>query len=118
MNQDDLARILARPGYAKVSEAMATRLRHPKPEPDARKEPLAPDQVEKGSSGRFEVCITRVGTHLLDFDNGVGGCKALIDALRRAGLIHDDDPSSIDFVFKQRKAPKKDQGTLIEIKPL
>ena len=101
---------------------VVTRLRDPKPQLDARPQPLDPDQDEKGSpprtSGRVKVTIIRHGIALLDFDNGAGGCKALVDALRYEGLIVNDDPGSIEFVFTQRKVSRKNKGTEIIIEQI
>jgi hypothetical protein len=71
--------------------------------------------AEVGGQGRVVVRITRRSSRLLDVDNGHGGCKQVIDQLRYAGLIPNDDPASVDIIFRQEKAPKKDQGTQIEL---
>jgi hypothetical protein len=46
-----------------------------------------------------------------------GGCKPCIDQLRYAGLIRDDDPASVEIVFRQEKVAKGKEMTLIEIIP-
>jgi hypothetical protein len=54
---------------------------------------------------------------LLDADNYAGGCKALIDQLRYAHLIEDDDPETIEITFRQAKCKTKAQEmTTIEIR--
>lgn len=101
---------------------VATRLCNPQLKLDARKKPLDINKDEKRgaprTSGRVRVTIIRHGIALLDFDNGAGGCKALVDALRYEGLIVNDDPGSIDFVFTQRKVKRKNKGTEIIIEQI
>ena len=96
------------------------RLHHPKPKHDARQASLDNDEdKEGGASGpRYRVTITRYGAKLLDVDNGAGGCKPLLDAMRYEGLIPDDDPGSIDFVFRQQKAKNKERRTEILLERL
>lgn len=100
---------------------VAPALCYPKPQQDARKKPLDSDQAEKGGTGSSSACITviitRYGPKLLDVDNLAGGCKPLIDALRYEGVIPNDDPGTIELVFRQFKAPKDEQGTSVIIGP-
>lgn len=63
----------------------------------------------------YRVIITRFAPRLLDADNLAGGCKGLIDAVRRAHLIPDDDPRSIAIEFRQQQCSRIDQRTEIEI---
>jgi len=96
------------------------RLHHPQPQHDAGQASLDNDEdQEGGSSGpRYRVTITRFGAKLLDVDNGAGGCKPLLDAMRYEGLIPDDDPGSIDFVFRQQKAKNRERRTEILLERL
>lgn len=96
------------------------RLRHPKPQHDAGAEPLDPHAAQSGgqAGARYRLTITRYGAKLLDIDNGVGGCKPLIDALRYEGLIPEDDPGTIELIFRQRKVPKTERRTEIVIETL
>lgn len=96
------------------------RLRHPKPQHDAGAEPLDPHAAQSGgqAGARYRLTITRYGAKLLDIDNGVGGCKPLIDALRYEGLIPEDDPGTIELIFRQRKVPKDERRTEIVIETL
>lgn len=100
---------------------MAPALLHPKPKQDAGSKPLDPDQAQKGGTtggtGRIKVTITRRGPKLLDVDNLAGGCKPLIDALRYEGVIPNDDPGTIELVFRQAKTKKDAQGTEVLIEP-
>lgn len=93
---------------------------HPQPQHDAGPAPLDndPDQAGGPASPRYRVTITRYGAKLLDVDNGAGGCKPLLDAMRYEGLIPDDDPGSIDFVFRQQKAKNKERRTEILLERL
>ena len=96
------------------------RLRNAKPQHDAGPEPLDSDQAQEGgqAGARYRLTITRYGAKLLDIDNGVGGCKPLIDALRYEGLIPEDDPGTIELIFRQRKVKAAYRGTVILIETL
>jgi hypothetical protein len=81
---------------------------------------VAPPQRKEKGSTRIIVCITRRSCHVLDLDNFAGGCKPLIDQLRYAKLIPDDDPQSIELQFVQEKVRTRlEEETIIDIrKPL
>ena len=66
-------------------------------------------------SPRIRLLITRYGSRMLDADNLAGGCKPLIDAVRRAGLIADDDPKSVEIVFAQHPCKRGDERTEVEV---
>lgn len=89
----------------------------PQPEPAPREEPLDTHQTQKRGQGRTLVLITRCGVRLLDADNLCGGTKPLVDALRYARYIPDDDPGSIQLIVTQRKVPKGQTGTQVLIIP-
>lgn len=76
-------------------------------------------QVFPGSEESFKrtyVCITAFTVRPRDQDNLAGGCKALIDALRKINLILDDDPYSMELTVKQRHVDHFNQEkTLLEI---
>jgi len=93
------------------------RLHHTQPEHDAGQEPLDLNQAKEGGKGRprFRVTITRYGSRPLDVDNGAGGCKPLLDAIRYEGLIPDDDPTTIDFQFRQYQVKKPYRKTTVLI---
>lgn len=77
---------------------------------------VKPSQTQTKSKNRITLRIERVSTKLQDFDNFVGGTKALTDQLRYAGIIPDDDPSSINAHYQQQKCKhKKDEKTIVEI---
>jgi hypothetical protein len=77
------------------------------------------DDPPKGESPRpprTRLRIERKSVRLLDADNFAGGCKPLIDQLRYAKLIPDDDPESVEILFVQSKVKtKKEEMTQIEI---
>ena len=93
------------------------RLHHAQPQHDVGPQSLDTDQAEEGSAGRprFRVVITRYGSRPLDVDNGAGGCKPLLDAIRYEGLIPDDDPTTIDFQFRQYQVKKPYRKTTVLI---
>jgi hypothetical protein len=54
-------------------------------------------------SPQYTLSITRYSTKTLDVDNLAGGCKPLIDQIRYAHLISDDNPESVEITFSQVK---------------
>ena len=66
------------------------------------------------ATGKRKLVITRHGLGTLDADNLAGGCKSLIDALRYRGLILNDDPESIEVIFRQSPV-KKEPHTIVLI---
>lgn len=78
-------------------------------------EQMGIEEAPRRSTEVIVVRIERRGIRLLDKDNLMGGTKAIVDALRYAGLIPDDNPEAIDLIITQKKVKKKDTGTLIEL---
>jgi hypothetical protein len=130
MNYDDLQKIgyrqqpdgswsrqPARPAIRqpRPADVVAARLPDAEPQRHARQTLDAASSAQAGGTGRVTVRITRRANSLLDADNLAGGCKPVVDQLRYAGLIPNDDPASIDLIFRQEKAPKAQQGTQIEL---
>ena len=71
---------------------------------------------EQRSSPRHRVRIISRRVRLCDADNLVGGCKHLIDALRIARIIPEDDPTSISLEVSQEKVKHYDEEeTWVEI---
>lgn len=108
-------------GYTESSPGVFTHsstagIPHAQPQPAPRP---ALDDTPKGESPRQDrttLIITRSACSLLDADNFAGGCKPLIDQLRYAKLIEDDDPETIEILFRQTKVKtKKEEMTHIEI---
>jgi hypothetical protein len=56
---------------------------------------------------RVRVTIERFArtAHALDADNLVGGCKPVLDALRKLELIDEDRHAAIELVTRQQKSP-------------
>jgi len=99
------------------SHSSTAGLHNPKPQPAARPALDPPPKGEKTRTPRTSLIITRNAVRLLDADNYAGGCKPLIDQLRYAKLIEDDDPETIEITFRQVKVKTKAQEmTTIEIR--
>jgi len=98
------------------AEDIPARICDTQPESNAWKTSPGADQDEETGSRRFAVSIERIGLKLLDEDNLTGGCKLLLDAMRRAQIIPDDDPGSISLKVTQRPSPRKaDHGTWVTV---
>ena len=96
---------------------MAPGIPHPKPQPAFGPTLDGARQGKDKGQTRTLVRIVRKSVRLLDADNFAGGCKPLIDQLRYAKLIPDDDPESVEILFQQTKvATKKEEGTEVEIR--
>jgi hypothetical protein len=112
---------LSHPSHEK--NTMVGRVCHAQPEQSSRKalDKSAPAKTArkglpaKSDQPLISIRIVRCATRPLDLDNFAGGCKPLIDQLRYAKLIPDDDPSSISVTFEQRSVKRADAGTLVEI---
>jgi len=65
-------------------------------------------RAEPASSKR-RVVIERRGKRQLDKDNAYGGCKIIVDALKKEGLIVDDDSQNLDLEVTQAKLSKGDK---------
>ena len=89
---------------------------HPKPQPAPRTTLVNPREGKDQSKNRVTLVITRSAVSLLDADNFAGGCKPLIDQLRYAKLIADDDPETVEILFRQIKVKTKaEEMTKVEI---
>lgn len=78
-----------------------------------------PRTNETQSPQRLVVRITGRRVALLDPDNFAGGCKFLIDQLRYAKIIPEDNPAAIELVTAQeRVATKAQEGTEVDIRVL
>jgi hypothetical protein len=92
------------------------RVLDPKPQHDPLIPLVKPSQTQTKGKKRVTLRIERVSTKLQDFDNFVGGTKPLTDQLRYSGLIHDDDPESINANYSQQRCKHRaDEKTIIEI---
>jgi hypothetical protein len=98
------------------TETNAPRVSNPKPKQNPRKTLQVSDGIQKRSSSRITLRITRFATRLLDEDN-LAGAKLLTDQLRYAGIIPNDDPESTKIILDQIKVPHQNQArTEIAIK--
>jgi len=98
------------------TETNTPRILDSKPKPIVRKTLQNTDKTQKTSRSRITLCITRYSTKLLDEDN-LAGAKLLIDQLRYAGIIPNDDPESTKIILDQIKVPHQNQArTEIAIK--
>ena len=101
------------------TETNTPRLSDTKPKPVIGKTLPNTNARKENSKKRSFVRITRYSCRPLDCDNYAGGCKPIIDQLRYAKLIRDDDPESVQIEFIQVKVPKKaEERTEIEIKEI
>lgn len=69
------------------------------------------------ASGPMRVKIKSFRGRLLDEDNLSGGCKGILDAMKRLGIIVIDDPKSVKVSYGQEIIRKRDKikpHTLIE----
>ena len=104
----------SRPGV--FTHSSTAGLPHAQPQPAPRPALDDPPKGESPRSPRTRLRIERKSIRLLDADNYAGGCKPLIDQLRYAKLIPDDDPESVEILFVQSKVKtKKEEMTHIEI---
>ena len=69
----------------------------------------------KKALGKRFVQITSLRTRKLDKDNLIGGCKGLVDALKKHNLIVDDSPKWIEVEYKQ-ETEGKNPRTVIEVR--
>ena len=73
-------------------------------------------ETEGGDISRRVVRITSVRNRLLDPDNLVGGCKYIIDALRKAKVIKDDTEKDICLeVYQVKVKTRKEEKTIIKV---
>jgi len=95
---------------------MATRTPHALAEPPERQALEQLPQKQAGDGPRAHLRIERRACRLLDLDNFAGGCKALVDCLKEAGFLADDDPGSVEITFAQVKVrTRKEEGTSIHL---
>jgi hypothetical protein len=72
--------------------------------------------VSRAKPGQFrKVWIERRGVREIDHDNLVGGCKPLLDALERSGLIWRDSPRFLQVQYSQSKTTAKRASTLVVV---
>jgi hypothetical protein len=90
-------------------------LQGPKRKQKRRRSLGGPNGGTKKGATRPVVRIISFRRRLLDKDNLFRGCKALLDSLRYAGLIHGDGPQEIDFYAEQIQVKhREEEKTVIE----
>lgn len=75
-------------------------------------------QQEMAQCGKAGVIIVSHRPRLLDWDNLVTSGKPVLDSLRYAGYLREDDPESVLVWYKQYKCKSADERTEIYIFPL
>ena len=65
------------------------------------------------ATGRRRLRIERHSRGTLDKDGAYGGCKPLIDAVKRAGLIIDDNPANVELEVVQVKLAKGERPHMV-----
>jgi hypothetical protein len=98
------------------TETNTPRVSNPKPKPVARKALPNTDKAQERSKERIVLRVTRYATRLLDEDN-LARAKLLVDQLRYAGIIPNDDPQCLKIILDQIKVKHKtEERTEVEIK--
>ena len=59
------------------------------------------------ATGKRNVTIGRIGKRNLDIDNLYAGLKPVLDAMRQAGLIRDDDEAHLGLTAFQRRTESR-----------
>lgn len=105
LTSEQLAKIKAQNGYTIVSTTNPSRdtLPHSKPECDQAPTLGRSTQRKTHSVQRFIVRFTGYRVRPLDPDNFAGSVKDLLDGLRHAGLIPEDNPWTIKLETEQVK---------------
>lgn len=82
---------------------------------------IRPGDLDKATGKRLVTIRAYRRQRCRDAANLVGGCKGLIDALVRVGLLIDDDRAHAEFTYAEEvasKSPMKRASTKIEIEDL
>ena len=72
-------------------------------------------KIKAAEQKKYKLVILSYRKKKLDYDNLVGGCKHLIDALIEEGFIFDDSPDYVDLKVEQYKS-KEDHTMIIRKK--
>lgn len=77
--------------------------------------PREPRSARPSSKRRVTITRRYAGRcRLLDKDNLVGGCKALVDALVHEGVVHDDKPRWLELHVLQEQGERNETHVLVE----
>lgn len=65
---------------------------------------------------RRHLTVVRCSAGVLDDDNLRGGCKGLVDALVRVGLLYDDKPKYLEAEYYQETVPRGQGRTVVRVR--
>ena len=105
LTDERLQQVLSKSKYSIATTDFRSRSA-PELEPNFIHEPLATAPLQKTNSPRFRVTVHSVRKRLLDEDNACE--KFLIDQLRYAGLISNDNPALTTISTTQRKCEEEE----------
>ena len=71
--------------------------------------------AQRRRAQKKHVTIRRYSSGKLDRGNFIGGCKALLDALRHEGVIYDDTEEWLEDRYEQHPAKRGEARTEVEI---
>ena len=100
LTDEKLQQVLSKSNYSISTTDFRSRSA-PELEPNFIHEPLAKAPLQKANSPRIRVTVNSVRKRLLDEDNECS--KFLVDQLRYAGIILNDNPSLTTISTTQRK---------------
>lgn len=90
-------------------------LQDPKPKRSVRVKPMDKGKAEEGMRAEYSISITSSRVNLLDPDNYY--VKDVIDQLRYARIIPEDDPQTVEIeITPQKVTGYKKEETIIEIR--
>jgi hypothetical protein len=94
---------------------VAAGIPHAQPQPRPEWKPTPKDRPKDGGGPSVVLRVVRLACRLVDADN-LGGAKFLIDAIRRSGLIRDDDPQTVEIqLLTEHVKIRAEEGTAVEI---
>ena len=81
---------------------------------DAQPESWSPPGLREDSE-KVHATIARYSSGTLDDDNFRGGCKPLVDALKKYGYIYDDSPQHFHCEYAQVKCRRGEGKTTVRL---
>jgi len=69
--------------------------------------------IEEPEQVRRKIRITSHRKRLLDSDNLIGGCKPIVDAIKKRGYIVDDSPQWVNIRYEQKMSDTESTTILI-----
>lgn len=106
-----------RGGRGVRDRTVVARIHGAKPEPDTHATLDGKAQGEAEGDGRIIVVLESRRTRLQDADNDAASHKNLLDGLRYAGFIPEDNPKAIRLVIcdQVRVKTKAEEGTRVRV---